>query len=101
MSVGPAYNLALVAARQGCVGCSDNLTKNILVDSKPFKDAVKQNDLFEIVVDTTTGFMLSQNKALTVFLSIDSNGTLPLPSLDLLKGTLIPLYDVAESMAID
>lgn len=32
IGVGPAYNLALVAARQGCIGCNEALTKNIMVD---------------------------------------------------------------------
>jgi hypothetical protein len=82
LSIGPAFNIDLVASKQGCVGCNMDLTNKINVDSKPFKDAVVQNDLFETMIESATGFMIKQQKALTVFVNLQSSGSLPFPGLD-------------------
>jgi len=101
LSIGPAFNIDLVASKQGCVGCDMTLTSKINVDSKPFKDGVLQNDLFETMIDPTTGFMIKQQKALTVFVNLQGSGSLPFPGLDNLGQQLIPLYDVSEVLNID
>jgi hypothetical protein len=45
--------------------------------------------------------MIKQQKALSVFVRLNTGGSLPFPGLDNLGQQLIPLYDVAESQAID
>jgi hypothetical protein len=45
--------------------------------------------------------MIKQQKALSVFVKLNTGGSLPFPGLDNLGQQLIPLYDVAEYQAID
>lgn len=40
LSLGPAFNLDLVIARQGCLSCDDSLTSSIMVNNVPYKTAV-------------------------------------------------------------
>ena len=40
LSIGPAFNIDLVSAKQGCVGCDKNLTSLITVNSQNYSDAV-------------------------------------------------------------
>ena len=70
LSFGPAFNIDLVASKQGCFGCNMDLLNKITVDSKPFKDGVPQNDLFETMIEPTSGFMIQQEKALTVYINL-------------------------------
>jgi hypothetical protein len=72
------------------------LTQKIMVNSKSFKDAVQLNDLFETMIEPTSGFVIKKQKALTVFVNLDQGGSLPFPGLDNLGQQLIPLYDVQE-----
>ena len=101
LSLSPSYNFETYASRQGCIACNMTLIDKIQVDGKQYKDSVDQSDSFEITIEPTTGFMIKQRKDLSVFLPIPESGFLPFPSLDNMKQTLVPLYDVKETLAID
>jgi hypothetical protein len=56
--------------------------KNIQIDNKPYSSGVMKKDLFQTVVEPTTGFVIMQRRALSVFVNLQKGGSLPFPGLD-------------------
>jgi hypothetical protein len=82
LSVGPAFNLDLVIAKQGCLGCVDALTTKVTVNQEAYKNAVPKADAFRSEIEQFSGFMINHQKKISVFIQLKNEQCLPFPSLD-------------------
>ena len=81
VSLGPALNVDIVAAKKGDPSLSSRTSK-INVNNKPYSESTPAEDVFYTKIEPSTGFMMEQKKSLTVFFELKETGCLPFPSLE-------------------
>lgn len=101
LSIGPAFNLDLVLAKRGCINCDKSLYSKITVNQKDYNSAIPEVDSFKSEIEEISGFMLSHEKKVSVYIQLKTDQCLPFPSLDPIGKQLIPLYDVNENLDLD
>ena len=103
---GVSYHLDSVTTLKGCQDCDKALFANMKIDGKAYTpptslpNAKPEDSDFHVQVNTHSGFMVKSVKKTTTYIVLDSSKLLPFYSIALPQKTLVPIYDMEETVMV-